>query len=566
MHRRRNKPYRLIAVLSGLIATMFVATASHSTQSVSYDFDTPGELTAEFYGYIDSGTGLVQSSTGGINNSGAIATGGGSDNAVFASKDTYSLGSQGSTYTFTTFLQSVGNGGYSGMGFSSLVPSAATANANIGPFRPTDALGVSVHGGGFVFHNGATDYNGSWDQDNSGITTIKKSTINDLLNNGSPTDWYFVKLEISRAVGSEFDMRVEVWSADDTGTLLRPSEADAIFEISELENTTLTGAPSIRSYVNFSGDRVRFFDNYQVTLVGSTVVEDGSPVVLTSSASGSDDTVQLVGSVSSDGGAAISERGFVYSSATDPTLANSKIVISGTTGAMTGTSPGLPTGTYFFRAFATNANGTSYGENKSVSVTGSPDVNGESGVSPLAPTLPLLESYMTHETKGSHLRIEGKRLWCISAMTIDGVDIPLATGFSTPWYEYLDADISGVTPGKKTLEIQSCMGNVTYTGWLNISSPVEPKSMWAKVSPFGLSEVTKAKIAAFNSSLGDGYSKIRCIVNSANGEDMNEAFAKQICSFAQSNDLWQAEVVHETKATFTGRGYWLNIWASGGYN
>ena len=184
---------------------------------------------------------------------------------------------------------------------------------------------------------------------------------------------------------------------------------------------------------------------------------------------------------------------------------------------------------------------------------------------PRAPVLPRLDNFNieTGENGQPQLRIEGKRLWCISSMTIDGIDIPLTTGFSTPWYEYLNADISGVTPGKKTFVFQSCMGQLTYINWLTISSPVEPKSMWVKVSPFGLSEVTKAKIAAFNSSLGDGYSKIRCIVNSANGEDMNEAFAKQICSFAQSNDLWQAEVVHETKATFTGRGYWINIWVSG---
>lgn len=186
--------------------------------------------------------------------------------------------------------------------------------------------------------------------------------------------------------------------------------------------------------------------------------------------------------------------------------------------------------------------------------------------SPTAPVLPRLDNFniATGENGLPQLRIEGKRLWCISSMTIDGINIPLTTGFSTPWYEYLNADISGVTPGKKTLVFQSCMGEVTYTNWLNISSPVEPKSMWAKVSTFVLGEGTKAKIAAFNSNLGEGYKKIRCIVNSANGEDLNEAFAKQICAFAQSNDLQQAEVVHETKVTFTGKGYWVNIWSSGG--
>ena len=76
----------------------------------------------------------------------------------------------------------------------------------------------------------------------------------------------------------------------------------------------------------------------------------------------------------------------------------------------------------------------------------------------------------------------------------------------------------------------------------------------------------RMKIADFNSSLGDGYNKVRCIVNSSNGKDLNEAFAKQICAFAQSNDLSHAEVVLQERTTFSGRGYWVNIWASGGYN
>ena len=184
---------------------------------------------------------------------------------------------------------------------------------------------------------------------------------------------------------------------------------------------------------------------------------------------------------------------------------------------------------------------------------------------PRAPVLPRLDNFNieTGENGQPQLRIEGKRLWCISSMAIDGMDIPFTSGFSTPWYEYLNADLSGVTPGKKTLVVQSCMGKVTYINWFTIPSPVEPKSMWTKVSYFGLSEAAKAKIAAFNSNLGDGYTKIRCIVNSANGDDMNEALVAQVCTFANSNDASQATAVLETRDSFAGSGYWINIWVSG---
>lgn len=190
---------------------------------------------------------------------------------------------------------------------------------------------------------------------------------------------------------------------------------------------------------------------------------------------------------------------------------------------------------------------------------------------PSAPRAPRYARFDTYsvglsESGSPQLAIEGVRLWCINSLTVDEIEVPFETGFSTPWYEYIHADITGIQPGPKTLVAQTCMGEVTYENWLTITALVDPKSTWMKAQSFGLNESMRSKIAAFNASLGDGYYKIRCIVNSANGEDMNEAFAKQICSFAQSNDLWQAEVVHETKATFTGRGYWVNIWASGGYN
>jgi len=184
--------------------------------------------------------------------------------------------------------------------------------------------------------------------------------------------------------------------------------------------------------------------------------------------------------------------------------------------------------------------------------------------SPPYPRFAQFDSYsIGSNSESPELRIEGKRFWCISSITIDGIAIPFTTGFSTPWYEYLHADISGINPGKKSIVAQTCMGEVTHTNWLTITSPVEPKSMWSKVSSFGLSEATKAKIATFNSNLGDGYTKIRCIVNSANGVDMNEALAAQVCYFATSNDVWNANSVIETKDSFAGRGYWINIWVSG---
>jgi cbb3-type cytochrome oxidase subunit 3 len=340
-------------LLSQLIPTTF--DQAKASLGVSYDFNTAGSLT-EFFN--STGSGAQESSSGGINDSGAINAQG-SANAVYSSKSSYSLGPVGSTYTFAAWLQSVGNSGYSGVGFTSNSP-ANTSGVSV--FRPSDAIGISVHGGGYVFHNGATDVFGNWDFDTTGITTVKKSTINDLLNTGSPTKWYKIVFVISRNSESTFNTRVEVWPSDASGTLLRPEEADAIFEWQNIVNSTLQNAPAIYSYINFSGDRVRYFDDYSVNLSGgATVVEDGAPVVLTTSAELEESSVKVEGNAVAQGTAPIVEKGFVYDENPNPTVSDEKVVVGSGTGQFEGVTPELQSGTYYFRAFADNGVKISYG-------------------------------------------------------------------------------------------------------------------------------------------------------------------------------------------------------------
>lgn len=67
------------------------------------------------------------------------------------------------------------------------------------------------------------------------------------------------------------------------------------------------------------------------------------------------------GDVTSDNGATITARGFVYSLTATPTLANSVVVASGTTGTYSASVTGLTVNTtYYVRAYATNSAGTTY--------------------------------------------------------------------------------------------------------------------------------------------------------------------------------------------------------------
>lgn len=88
-----------------------------------------------------------------------------------------------------------------------------------------------------------------------------------------------------------------------------------------------------------------------------------SPTVTTSAATSvTGNSAVGNGNVTSDGGATITERGFVYGTSANPTTAGNKVVVAGTTGVYTGDITSLlPSTLYHYRAYAINSAGTSYG-------------------------------------------------------------------------------------------------------------------------------------------------------------------------------------------------------------
>ena len=76
----------------------------------------------------------------------------------------------------------------------------------------------------------------------------------------------------------------------------------------------------------------------------------------------SDGSVLAGGEVTSDGGAAVTSRGFCWATSSGPTTAGNKLVIGSGTGSFQGTLSGLSLKTtYYVRSFAVNSSGTSYG-------------------------------------------------------------------------------------------------------------------------------------------------------------------------------------------------------------
>jgi len=98
----------------------------------------------------------------------------------------------------------------------------------------------------------------------------------------------------------------------------------------------------------------------------TTTAQQTSPTVTTGDVSNiTTTTATYSGNVTSDGGAAVTARGVCWSTSENPTTANSKTTDGAGTGAFISSLTDLtPNTTYYIRAYATNAKGTSYGEQK----------------------------------------------------------------------------------------------------------------------------------------------------------------------------------------------------------
>ena len=97
----------------------------------------------------------------------------------------------------------------------------------------------------------------------------------------------------------------------------------------------------------------------------------GAPTVTTSEpGSISYTTATVGGSVTADGGKTVTERGVCYSTLPEPTIASSKMKSGSGLGAFSCNLTELDNGTtYYVRAYATNEQGTSYGETKIFTTT-----------------------------------------------------------------------------------------------------------------------------------------------------------------------------------------------------
>ncbi|MFZ4767875.1 MAG: beta strand repeat-containing protein, partial [Roseimicrobium sp.] len=169
--------------------------------------------------------------------------------------------------------------------------------------------------------------------------------------------------------------------------------------------------------------------------------------------------------VSNSGGLTITERGVVFATAANPTLADAKATVSGTVGTFDAALSGLlPGTTYYARAFATNGLGTTYGAEVSFATPSIATTGNLSARSDIYGTPSAADSFSV-----SGLNLSGN----LTVTAPEGFEVSLAegTGFDTT----ATLTASGTLPATQVfVRLAASTNPGTYTGVVTVSGSNAP--------------------------------------------------------------------------------------------
>jgi uncharacterized protein (TIGR02145 family) len=165
---------------------------------------------------------------------------------------------------------------------------------------------------------------------------------------------------ISDSGGFAVSQRGVYWGTDPnpqlTGTKLEMGSGAGTFSqtLSGLSRAVLYYVTAYATNIKGTayGDEISFTTEPDLPIVAtSTVIEIQAY------------TARVGGNVSSDGGSAVTERGIFWGASADPLTTGTKLILGSGPGVFADTLENLdPGATYYVKAYATNALGTSYGE------------------------------------------------------------------------------------------------------------------------------------------------------------------------------------------------------------
>jgi len=280
-----------------------------------------------------------------------------------------------------------------------------------------------------------------------------------------------------------------------------------------------------------------------ILITGCTTSTKIPPTVTTTAASGiTSNSAVAGGTITSDGGAAVTEQGICWGTTTNPTIGNSKIGDTSGSTPFTSTITGLTANTtYYARAYATNSEGTSYGNEISFTTPAQSTV--------LALTTAANATGATTATAGGNITSDGGSLitargicWSTTSNPTIALSTKITVGTGAGSFS---STITGLT-ASTTYYVRAYATNELGTVYGNEVSFITPQ---ASANTAGT-----LTVSATTSTAGGGYSPSNIIaiwVKSSTG-----TFVKSLLVYAatRKSDLtnWVTNSARSTTNAVTG--------------
>ena len=182
----------------------------------------------------------------------------------------------------------------------------------------------------------------------------------------SASGWTTITLDTPFAYNGTDNLIIGV--DDNTGSYVSPSSnCPAFYVYSTGANRALYKYEDNTNYnpasMSTSGTRLTSNNQIQLTIIPNGPTTELPTVTTTAVSNIAPTTAMSGGNVTADGGADITARGICWSTSQTPTISGNHTTDGTGTGSFNSTMTGLtPSTTYYVRAYATNSEGTAYGE------------------------------------------------------------------------------------------------------------------------------------------------------------------------------------------------------------
>jgi|GEM_PF-5396206 len=227
--------------LISLFMLLLVVSLAAVTQSV--DFNNASDLATYFN---VSNTDITNSASGGIGGTGAvqfpfIVMG---QTRTFTYKTGFELSQLDEPVTVSAYIYSYRNGGYAGMGLSSLPTNTSSSMCQI---LNTPALGMEFYSSAAHLFSNTSQHTFSYFPD-------------------IPLSWYKVVLTITPRAGNIYDLNYKLYLTDFNGSSLTLTKEGSW----SYTNTTIGNVDGkVYPYLAIDGARVTYMDNFSVSYPGA---------------------------------------------------------------------------------------------------------------------------------------------------------------------------------------------------------------------------------------------------------------------------------------------------------